>query len=67
MSKNVLRKIITKFEENKKLDGLSGRVRKYISSETADEVSVAIVDRASYTSTRVRVVSCESFILWSTV
>lgn len=70
MSRQALKKMMTKFEETGELRVLQGRGRKRISQETAEEVALAVVDRASasqYSVTSARAVSRDLSLPWSTV
>ncbi|GBM40408.1 hypothetical protein AVEN_122628-1 [Araneus ventricosus] len=70
MSRQALKKMITKCEDAGELGVLKGRWRKQLSSETAEEVVLAVVERASgsqYSSTSARAVSRDLSLPWSTV
>ncbi|GBN13602.1 hypothetical protein AVEN_260752-1 [Araneus ventricosus] len=70
MSRQALKKMITKFEDAGELGVLQGRLRKRLSNETAEEVALAVVEIASgsqYSSTSARAVSRHLSLPWSTV
>lgn len=61
MPRQALRKMITKFEDSVELEVLQGRGRKGISNEIVEEVSLAMVKRASgfqYSPASAPAVSC---------
>ncbi|GBO04107.1 hypothetical protein AVEN_203796-1 [Araneus ventricosus] len=70
MSRQALKKMITKFREAGELGVLQGRWRKQLSNKTTEEVALAVVERASgsqYSWTSARAVSRDLFLPWSTV
>ncbi|GBN06495.1 hypothetical protein AVEN_140577-1 [Araneus ventricosus] len=70
MSRQALKKMITKFEEAGELGVLQGRCRNWLSNETEEEIPLAVVGRASgpqYSSTSAQAVSRDLSLSSSTV
>ncbi|GBM14027.1 hypothetical protein AVEN_166208-1 [Araneus ventricosus] len=70
MSRLDLEKMITVFKGNGELGVLQGRGRKWLSNEIAEEVSLAVIERAfgsQYFSTSARAVSRDLSLAWCTV
>ncbi|GBL83421.1 hypothetical protein AVEN_110719-1 [Araneus ventricosus] len=70
VSRQALKKMITKFEKIGELCVLQGRGRKRLSNESAEEVILAVIERASgsqYSSTCARTVSLHLSLPWFTV